>query len=222
MTVKVIPKEHLTAYQRWELGSFDTSEVTDSSTETAEPEGSEPIALPTAEEIERIHQEAWQEGYRLGLEEGHKAGYADGLKEAQLYQQRLQLLAEALDAERLRQDEKLAEELLQLALHLAQQIVRTSLKVKPSLILPALREAISALPTLNGHTRLVVHPKHVAFVRECLTSEFPHLPWKVAEDPSLDLGGFRVENAHSELDGTIALRWREILAALGADASWLD
>lgn len=224
MSGKIIPKEQLTAYQRWELGGLDSAEAvaTRASADAPQQQESVTVALPTAEELERIHQQAWQEGYRLGLEEGRKAGYDAGIREARIYQERLQLLAEALDNARLRQDEQLAREVLELALSIAQQVVRTSLKVKPTLILPAVREAMANLPALTGHTRLVVHPEHAQFVRECLANEYPQLAWKVAEDPSLDLGGFRVENAHSEMDATVALRWREIIAALGADASWLD
>ncbi len=224
MNGKVIPKEQLTAYQRWELGGLEPGQgpPTSPATDPEPPAQTAAVALPTAEQLERIHQQAWQEGYRLGHEEGHRAGYAAGVQDARVYLERLKLLAEAMDAERLRQDEQLARELLALAMNIAQQVVRTSLKVKPRLMLTALREAIANLPALTGHTRLLVHPEHAAFVRECLANEYAHLNWKVVEDPSLEPGGFRVENAHSELDASMAVRWRDIVTALGADASWLD
>lgn len=224
MSGKIIPKEQLTAYQRWELGGLESGQDASSPASNEPPSQMEPVAvsLPTAEELERIHQQAWQEGYRLGREEGHRAGYEAGVEAARVYQERLRLLAEAMDAERLRQDEQLARELLELALKIAQQVVRTSLKVKPMLMLAMVREAMANLPALTGHTRLVVHPEHAAFVRECLAHEYPHLSWKVVEDPALEPGGFRVENAHGEMDATMAVRWRDIVTALGADDSWLD
>jgi flagellar assembly protein FliH len=224
MNGKVIPKEQLTAYQRWELGGLESGEGP-SDPPAAEPEPPEEpvaVALPTAEELERIHQQAWQEGHRLGREEGYQAGYEAGTRDAHVYLERLRLLAEAMDADRLRQDEQLARELLELAMSIAQQVVRTSLKVKPMLMLAAVREAMANLPTLTGHTRLVVHPEHAPFVRECLATEYAHLSWKVVEDPALEAGGFRVENAHGELDASMEVRWREIVAALGTDASWLE
>lgn len=224
MNGKVIPKEQLTAYQRWELGGFE-AEQGPSAQATAEPEPQDEavsVALPTAEELERIHQQAWQEGYRLGREEGHKAGYEAGAQDARVYLERLRLLAEAMDAERLRQDEQLARELLELALNIARQVVRTSLKIKPMLLLAVVREAMANLPTLTGHTRLVVHPEHAPSIREFLANEYAHLSWKVVEDPSIEPGGFRVENAHSEMDARMEVRWRDIVSALGTDASWLD
>lgn len=224
MNGKVIPKEQLTAYQRWELGGLDGDQdmPVQVNPETKRQEESTPVVLPTAEELERIHQQAWQEGYRLGREEGHKAGYETGAQDARVYLERLKLLAEAMDADRLRQDEQLAREVLELAIAIAQQVVRTSLKVKPMQMLAMVREAIANLPALTGHTRLVVHPEHAPFVRECLANEYAHLAWKVVEDPSLEPGGFRVENAHSEMDASMEVRWRDIVTALGADASWLD
>lgn len=224
MNGKVIPKEQLTAYQRWELGGLESGQ-SPSAQATPVPERQEEavaVALPTAEQLERIHQQAWQEGYRLGREEGHKAGYETGIQDARVYLERLRLLAEAMDADRLRQDEQLAREVLELALSIAQQVVRTSLKVKPMLMLTAVREAMANLPALTGHTRLVVHPEHAPFVRECLANEYAHLAWKVVEDPALEAGGFRVENAHSEMNASMEVRWRDIVTALGADASWLD
>lgn len=227
MNGKVIPKEQLTAYQRWELGGLESRQdpAVEAAAEAA-PQVAATVALPTAEQLERLHQEAWQEGYRLGHEEGYKAGYEagheTGLQDARVHVERLRLLADAMDADRLRQDEQLAREVVELAIGIAQQVVRTSLKVKPMLILALVREALANLPALSGHTRLVVHPQHAAFIRECLANEYAHLPWKVVEDVSLEPGGFRVENAHSEMDARMEVRWREIVSALGTDASWLD
>lgn len=77
---KVIPKEQLTAYQRWELAAID--DEGSSRTHTTQTNGQSQVdktaahvVLPTAEDIERLHQEAWQEGYTLGIEEGRKAGF---------------------------------------------------------------------------------------------------------------------------------------------------
>ncbi len=222
MTGKIIHKEQLTAYQRWELGGLDTPHDTPAAQAAGQTasEESGPVSLPTAEELERLHQTAWQEGYRLGLEEGRKEGFAAGSAEGQAYVERLKALAEALDSERLRQDEALAREVLALALAVARQLLRTGLQVKPELILPVLREALANLPTLTGHTRLLVHPQHAAFVREFLASEHVHLSWKVVEDASLEPGGFRIENAHGELDARIETRWQDIVSALGADTAW--
>lgn len=229
MNMKIIPKEQLTAYQRWELGGLEEGAAEASADQIGEARHDDQddgaaigVSLPTAEDLERIHQEAWQEGYKLGAEEGRRDGFEAGKQDGRAHAERLKSLAEALDTERLRQDETLSKELLELALDLAHQVVRTSLKVKPEIILGVVREAMAVLPNLSGHTRLVVHPDSAPFAQEWLTHEHPHLHWKVVEDPNMEAGGFRVENTHSDLDATMPTRWREIVACLGTELSWLD
>jgi len=227
----VIPKEQLTAYQRWELGSIDSGSLEPGSTESApqpptpasppEPESVLSIPLPTAEDLERIQREAWQEGHELGREEGRKAGYAEGYKTGEEAAERLRQLAEALQVESLRQDEAIAREVLELALNIAQQMLHASIQAKPESILMVIREALQSLPTLSGHHKVVVHPDDVAVVREWLDKEHGHLSWKVVEDTQLSRGGFRFESAHSELDASLETRWREITSCLGTETTWM-
>lgn len=223
---KVIPKEQLTAYQRWELAAFDAPTDAAGAPPPAPATDDDPaaaikMAFPTAEDLERIHQEAWQEGFDLGKAEGHSEGFAQGRAAGEAYARQLKALAEALEVERLRQDEAIAEEVMTLALVIAQQIVGTSLKLKPELILATLREAFLALPSLTGHYRVVVHPDSARVVHDWLAQEHGHLSWKVVEDPQLAPGGFRFESAHSELDASLAARWQEVADCLGTDPRWL-
>lgn len=228
----VIPKEQLTAYQRWELGSIDSGSLEPGSIESApqpptpvsphEPESVLSIPLPTAEDLERIQREAWQEGHDLGREEGRKAGHTEGYKTGEEAAERLRQLAEALQVESLRQDEAIAREVLELALNIAQQMLRASIQAKPESILVVIREALQSLPTLSGHHKVVVHPDDVAVVREWLDKEHGHLSWKVVEDAQLSRGGFRFESAHSELDASLETRWREITSCLGTETTWMD
>ena len=220
---RVIPKEQLTAYQRWELGSFEPiPEVEDIPQPLPEPEPVLRVPLPTAEDIERIQQDAWQEGYDLGFMEGRKAGYEDGYKTGEVHAERLRQLAEALQVESLRQDQSLAREVLELALQVAQQVLRVSIRTKPEGILAVIREALQSLPTLSGHHKVVVHPSDADVVRAWLEGEHGHLSWKVAEDAQMSPGGFRFESTHSELNASLETRWRETVGCLGTETSWMD
>ncbi len=226
---KVIPKEQLTAYQRWELAAFD---------EAAEPantpaphavevpieaaSGDEKVILPTAEDIERLHQEAWQEGHQLGMEEGRNAGMAAGQEAIDQQLTTLQSLLTALEGGQLKQDQVVAREVLELALVVARQVLRTALEVKPELILDAISEALKTLPSLNGHHKIVTHPDNAQLVRDWLAREHGHLSWKVMEDAQMDAGSFRFEGTYNELDGSIQARWQELTRCLGADTTWLS
>jgi flagellar assembly protein FliH len=224
---KVIPKEQLTAYQRWELAAFEEEASTNHPTQgharqVSGEASSEKVVLPTAQDVERLHQEAWQEGYNLGLDEGRQAGYEAGRQAGDEYVRQLRSLADALEAGRLRQDEEIAREVLSLALSVAQQVVRRAISVKPELILDAIKEALLSLPALNGHHKIAAHPDHVEIVRDWLAQEHGHLSWKVVQDTHLEPGSFRFESTYSELDGNLRTRWLEITECLGVDDTWLS
>lgn len=224
---KVIPKEQLTAYQRWELATFDEGLSAEMPTPPPlvepepEPAPEAQVVLPTAEDIERLHQEAWQEGYQLGMEEGRKDGLAAGQEEIQRQLRELLNLITTLEGSQLRQDQEVAREVLQLSLVMARQILCSALKVKPELILDAISEALKTLPSLNGHHKIITHPDSAELVRTWLAHEHGHLSWKVMEDASMEPGSFRFEGTHNELDGSLQARWLELTSCLGADESWL-
>lgn len=223
---KVIPKEQLTAYQRWELADVDDGappQVHQSGGNNGHlsPHDSEKFVLPTAEEVERLHQQAWQEGYQLGLEEGRQAGFEAGQRAGESHVNQLRALADALEVGRLHQDEAIAREVLALAVTVAQQVVRRAISVKPDLILDAIREALLSLPSLSGHHKIVAHPDHVQLVQDWLAQEHGHLSWKVTADPLMAPGSFRFESTYNELDGSMRTRWQEIADCLDIDGSWL-
>ena len=230
---RVIPKEELTAYQRWELGSIDVAKPGPRGSMAAPPPSPPPkpepvfsVAMPTAADLERIQREAWQEAYDQGHAEGrgagYEVGYREGNREGEVHAERLRQLADALQVESLRQDEAVAREVLELALNVAQQMLRTTIKAKPQSVLVVIREALQSLPTLSGHHKVVVHPDDAPIVREWLAREHGHLSWKVLEDSQMERGGFRFESAHSELDASLETRWREITSCLGTETTWMD
>ncbi len=223
MPANVIPKEQLTAYQRWELAAFEEAGPVESGdVQSSEVEGE--VRLPTAEEIEQIHEEARRAGHVLGLEEGrkagHEAGYREGMARAEGDMRRLGELVAALDAAVLREDERLAGEVLAVALGVARAMLRVELQVHPERILDAIREALASLPSLSGHLRILVHPDDVETVREWLEMEHGHLSSRVIEDARIEPGGFRVETGQSQIDAQLPTRWRRIQEQLDTRWDW--
>lgn len=205
MSSKIIPKEQLSAYQRWELNSLDEPE---------EVEAAPAVALPTAEEVENIHRQASREGYA--------AGYQEGREKAEGELARLAQLMSALDGSLQRFDEDLTQNLLSLALDVAKQMLREALRVRPELVLPVIREAVNSLPQASQHPHLKLHPDDAALVRSLMEDELNHFHWKVIEDGRVERGGCRVETANSEIDATLENRWRRVLAGLGREGGWLE
>ncbi len=199
-----IPKEQLSAYQRWEMASFDPKPPEDLAAGG--------VKLPTAEEIERIHQQAYQEGFAAGMRDGRAAGEA--------FSAHLKHLLAELEGSLQRFESAMADDILELALEVARQLVRQSIRANPELILAVVREAIDSLPQLTEHPVLILHPEDANTVRQMLAYEYQESVWRVVEDPHMERGGCRVETSESEIDATLEGRWKRIVAALGSDASW--
>ncbi len=68
-TSPLVPKEQLSAYQRWELGSFDA------------PGRQSPNTVPHAELARQSGVRARTEGYAAGHREGLEAGRSAGIAE---------------------------------------------------------------------------------------------------------------------------------------------
>ena len=246
----LLPKEKLTAYQRWELAAFDEAEQAAARTaeaaarpaadvaSTAESAASTaealPLTLPTAAEIERMHIEAHDEGYAAGFAEGKaegqtegkKDGYAAGEKEgkaaAQAKARQIDTLMRNLQQSLKEIDQKVAEQLLATAIEIANQMLRQSLRIKPELLLPVVKEAVSTLGAHSGHPALFAHPDDAELIRTHLGEQLAHNNWRIIDDATLRPGGCRAELGASEVDATFETRWRRVLEAIGVNTQWLE
>ena len=211
----VVPKEQQSAYQRWEMASFDDDRGTPGAA------NSPAISLPTVDEIVKIREHARLEGYAAGLEEGRAAGLAAGRSEASEEQARLHSIAASFAAEVAQADELIANEVLDLALDLAKAMLKTALDVRPELINTIVSEAIHYLPTLHPPARLYLNPNDLLLVRNQMGDELDKTGWYLAEDSQLEPGGCRVETANNQIDASLSTRWQRIAAALGKESDWL-
>ncbi len=209
----------MTAYERWELPSFDEKPV------IALPD----IQLPTAAEIEAMEQEARDEGYQAGLklgqEQGYQTGYAEGyatgsekiINEINDLENITAAIAEAIKTV----NEEVAQSLLDLSLSMAQHMVKQVLEVKPEILLEVVKEAISTLPHFNAGAHIVLNPQDAEMLRDKMGEQLSHAGWKIFEDEKMSRGGARIETAHSQVDVTLQNRWSRLSSQLGQDSSWL-
>jgi len=198
-----------TNFQRWQPGDFSRPA---SLTRTMTSATGESINLPTASQIEELHQQAQQEGYA--------AGYEEGTARVRMEAAQLHVLFENLGSALAALDQQVAEELLALALEIARQVVRETLAVKPESILTVVREALRQLP--QQHATVFVHPEDAVLLRSRLSDQLAHAGQRIQEDTSLERGGCRIESANSQIDGSLATRWRRVLENMGAASAWLD
>ncbi|MDD2721909.1 MAG: flagellar assembly protein FliH [Gallionella sp.] len=211
-----VVKEQLTAYQRWELASFDAPTI--KSAPLSQPLLS---AVDSAEQIaaeqQRVREQAQQEGYAVG----HQTGYAEGLQQAKAETTLLHTLMENLQTAISQLDEQLAQSLLDLSLEIARKMVLESIKVNPEIILKIVSTAIGNLPHFNQNAHLIMHPQDAELVREQMGEQLAQAKWQIFTDEHVERGGCRVETAHSHVDATNQARWQHVVESIGQDKSWL-
>ncbi len=217
-------KERLSAYQRWEMASFDPV----------------PLAPPEPEvddgafeaELERLRDSAHAQGiasghvagqalgYQAGYDQGHAQGFEQGQSEAREEAARLAALAETFKVALEGAQGAISETLVALALDIAQQVVRQHVQHDPTALIAAAREVLAAEPTLIGAPALIVSPADLPVVEAYLMEELQTRGWTVRTDPAVERGGCRAQAATGEVDAGIDTRWERVAAALGKVSTW--
>jgi flagellar assembly protein FliH len=242
----VISKDFQPMFKRWEMTSFGderasvvaerkaaelaaAAQAEAMALRAAEPPPPPMAPMITEEELEAIREAARQQGYAEGHEEGlatgHASGYEDGLAmgraEAADELTHLQELATTFGHAVTEADEAIAADVLELALHLAKNMVRSAFEVRPELILPVVREAVDYLPTLQQPALLILNPEDALIVRGSIGHELEKTGWRIVEDGGVARGGCRIDTASNQIDAQIASRWQRLSHALGKDLAWL-
>jgi flagellar assembly protein FliH len=212
-----IPKEQLTAYQRWEMAAFD--ENGNSSNTNSDTQGTVELAA--------ITEQARREGYTKGLAEGFQNGHSEGIATA-LAESKIQIdntidqltsLLNSLNDEIALADQTISADLLALALDVAQAMLRTALNVQPDLVIPVISEAIHDLPNLQQHAKIFLHPSDAVIVKAHLSNEPHH--WRIIEDDEITPGGCRIDTQSNQIDATMQGRWQRIAKNLNVNSHWL-
>ncbi len=201
-------KASLSAYQRWEMASFDPvppappEPVDDSGAFEAELQRLRDAAH--AQGVASGHVAGQALGYQAGYDQGHAQGFAQGQAEAREEAARLAALAETFKA----------------ALDIAQQVVRQHVQHDPAALIAAAREVLAAEPALTGAPHLVVSPADLPVVEAYLMEELQARGWSVRTGPAVERGGCRAHASTGEVDAGIDTRWGRVAAALGKASTW--
>ncbi|RKP44376.1 flagellar assembly protein FliH [Trinickia fusca] len=216
-------KVPVTAYQRWEMASFDPPP----------PPPPEPVDNSAFEaELQRLRDDAHAQGlasghvagqalgYQAGFDQGHAQGLEKGRLEAHAEATRLAGLADAFKAALDGAQNEMAETLVALALDIAQQVVRQHIAHDPAALVACAREVLAAEPPLSGAPQLIVNPADSPIVEAYLQAELETLGWNVRTDSTIERGGCRAQAATGEIDATVGTRWQRVAAALGKVSPW--
>lgn len=168
--------------------------------------------LPTADQLEKLQQDAHREGYA--------AGYEEGTARVRMEAMRLHSVIEQLDEALAALDNKVAQDVLRLGIEIARQVVRQAIAVKPEVVLSVVKEAITQLP--HQHTAVYLNPDDASLVRSHMGEQLTHAGHRIFEDAAIARGGCKIEAGGSQIDATVATRWTRIVEALTDNVDWID
>lgn len=209
MSSRFFSAEDLLGVRPWQPGSLGSGFIKRRTDEASGKNNGEQARNDNATRLQ-----ARDEGYR----DGYGAGQAAAQKAA------VQLLALANSARKnISEDQQqIAENLLELALDVARQVIRADIKVRRDDVLNVIREAMECLPQSTLCPQLILHPNDVDVVRSHVGDELTLGGWRLIEDHRIEPGGCRISAATCEIDATLATRWKRVLTSFGQQKSWID
>jgi len=170
--------------------------------------------LLTAGQLDQLQRQVHEEAFKRGFDEGLAAGKA----EAAARTARLVALADALAQPFHGLDRAVEDELVNLAVSLATHLVRRELESHPEVLHAAVRDCLEVLSGGARDVTLHLNPDDLTLVRAQLAGE-PAPRFALAADPSLARGDIRAVAGPSLIDGSLAARCAEIVAATRAAVS---
>ena len=211
-----MPKEQQTAYERWEMSSF-----ADGNQSIAGNRGKKKEDTVVSEKIAQIFESVRKEGYTKGMQEGFAVGMAKAREYAEEDKQHFLALMSSFRAALEKSDEKIADDLLSLALDIAKSMLKQKLNVDAAMVLPIVRDAIHYLPHVQKPARILVNHEDAQLLRDYLSEELSTQQWLVQEDNNIERGGCLVETGANQIDATNEVRWKRLSDALAQTNDWL-
>ena len=168
----------------------------------------EEASMPTAQDVEQWRKQAEEEGYQQGLIRARQ--------EAEDLQRRLLQLIEFFEHPLQSLNEDIEHQLSQLAVTLAQQLVRRELKIDPGEIIGLIRDSVKLLPGNTRNITILLHPEDARLVRSALSldSTDEEHSWKLVEDPMITRGGCEINAPPSSINATLENRLSELAASV--------
>ena len=226
------PTSEMTAYERWELPSLSAG---------AEPKGGTPrpetVKPLTAKDLEQIRQEAYQDGFKQGLNDGQKQGIDEGRKlglekgkeeglrvgheQAQLMLQADKKALEQLCSSLLKPIEEQREEveqvLLNTTLALVRSVIHTEIGSNAEVIKQALTRSIDSLPKHAEDVSIRLNPQDLQLVTDLIHALSPQAD--VRSNAAITRGGCVIETSDQVLDYTVEKRYQLAVQAMLMEAA---
>lgn len=167
--------------------------------------------LLTAAQLEALERQVKDEAKQRGYEEGLAAGKAEVVARIA----RLEALASAFALPFQELEQAVEDEIVGLAVQLARHLVRREVAHDPAILHAAVADCLATLATNVRDVTIYFNAEDAALVRASRQADAEQR-FKIAVDASLGRGDLRLQSESSLVDGTIASRCAEIIAAARA------
>ncbi len=164
------------------------------------------VDLPTAQDLQAMQQAAYEEGFRIGREDGNRVGNEEARASYAEQTQCFERLVGGLAEPFAELDDAVVQSVADLAILIARHLVRRELKTEPGEIVAVVREALGCLPAATRNPSLRVNPEDLDIVNQALGVDGGERAWRLEADPLISRGGCTVETDSSFVDATIEAR----------------
>ncbi len=164
----------------------------------------------TVADIETIREQAYQDGFSQGLADAESQSKQVLMEQCQ----RLQMAMAALREPQAVIDQSVEDELLQMTVCLAKQLLRREITLSPEYLKEMIEKSIKRLPILNNTVQIYLNPEDLAVLNELCQGSDADENWQLYEDETLSQGGFRIHSGDSTIDDSVETRLAGLLSQI--------
>lgn len=195
---ETMPAEKQDDVERWQVPAID---------------GSDGRGFLTAQRLQELQKQAYDEAYEAGFEEGRKAGGEEVKRRASRFDQLLNALTRPFDE----LDDTVEKQLVELAMMVVKQLFRREICIEPAHVIGVVREAVQLLPVASRNIEIHLHPEDAKLVLESLSPTDGERAWNIVEDPLIVRGGCKVSSDSSHIDAQAETRVQAAINAITGD-----
>lgn len=222
---RFIPREELGEVQSWTPGAIGERRQ---APRTPHPASQGAGAAPAQPKPPETTEAEWRARLATARQQGYEDGYRDGTVALEGFKQSFRremtaqvgALLEGFDAQFAALDKRLAANISQLAVQLAQQVLKSELQSNPAVVARVAAEAVAGVMLSARHISVHVHPADLPLVAEGAEEALRGRGAQLVADGKLDRGSVLVVSDAGSVDARIEVRWAQAAAALGVALPW--
>lgn len=210
---RFIPREEIGAFAAWTPEQFGAPPDAPPTAAAAPAPPPEPTAEQWHARVDAARQAGWADGYRDGLQalDAAKQHHAQ-----QTTAQVVQVVA-ALQDDLGAMQAQFAQALVDTALLLARQVVRSELSQRPELVASVAADAVAAMVRTAQGMQLRLHPDDLALVQSGAGELLAERRVALRSDAAIARGGCVLDADLGHVDARIEQRWAQAAATFGRD-----